>query len=166
MAKGKITKKSEVPDPGVLGFFGIDPVTDAIKASRFDVQEEIEIIITHVRDGDPKVSLPALKHLRTVLKEVAAANGLFGTVQQTRSVEDKEGKVTKTLSTNTLLSNLMKENENDKTQDGYEVLSPIEKTNHVLQEPLPKNPGGSGGRIKSAGTDGAYDGNDGNTEDV
>ncbi len=60
---GKITKANAPKDLGVSGFVGLDPVSSAIKASRFDVQEEIEILITSVRDADPKVQLPALKHL-------------------------------------------------------------------------------------------------------
>ena len=125
MAKGKI-KKVTKPDPGVASFFGIEPISDAMRASRFDVHEEIETLIAWARDSDPKVSLPALKQLRTVMKDIAAANGLFGKVQQTRSVEGETQKVTSTVSTHALLSNLRKENEHDKTQSGYEVLDPIE----------------------------------------
>mgnify|MGYP003143144186 CR=1 FL=1 len=125
---GKITKSNPPRDMGVSGFFGLDPVSSAIRASRFDVQEEIEILITLARDADPKVQLPAIKHLRSVLKEVATANGLFGTVQETRSVDSGTQKVSSTLSTQTLLSNLQKENENDKQQDGYEILEPIKTT--------------------------------------
>ena len=126
---GKITKAKAPKDLGVSGFFGLDPVSSAIRASRFDVQEEIEILITLARDADPKVQLPALKHLRSVLKEVATANGMFGTVQETRSVDSGEQKVSSTLSTQTLLSNLKKENENGKEKEGYEILKPIEATN-------------------------------------
>ena len=126
MSNGKIKKANRKQDHGVCGFFGIDPINDAIRASRFDVQEEIESIITLARDSDPKVSLPALKHLRTVLKEVATANGLLGTVQQTKSVENEGQKLTSTVSTHTLLSNLMKENVNEKENNGYRVIAPIE----------------------------------------
>jgi hypothetical protein len=123
---GKITKANAPKDLGVSGFFGLDPISSAIRASRFDVQEEIETIISLVRDADPKVQLPALKHLRTVLKEVAAANGLFGTVQETRSMDTGQQKVSSTLSTQTLLSNLRKENEHEREQAGYEILNPVE----------------------------------------
>jgi hypothetical protein len=165
MAKGKIIKKKKkssagAPDMGVLGFFGLDPVTDAVRASRFDVQEEIETIISLVRDADPKVSLSALKHLRTVLKEVAAANGLFGTVQQTKSVEGEGQKVTRTLSTNTLLSNLVKENQNEKIQSGgYEILSPVEATNNrkLSGRTLSDSPGGSTAHPERGGTEGVYE---------
>ena len=141
---GKITKANAPKDLGVSGFFGLDPVSSAIKASRFDVQEEIEILITLVRDADPKVQLPALKHLRTVLKEVATANGLFGTVQETRSVDSGDQKISSTLSTQTLLSNLKKENENDKQKAGYEILKPVETSKPKDQ--LRDGPGGAAGQ--------------------
>tara|TARA_R100000995_G_scaffold79374_1_gene50407 strand:+ start:487 stop:987 length:501 start_codon:yes stop_codon:yes gene_type:complete len=166
MANGKIKKISKQKDEGVLAFFGMDPVSDAIQASRFDVQEEIETLITWARDSDPKVSLPALKHLRSVLREVAQANGLFGTVQQTKSVEDQGQTLTSTVSTHTLLSNLTKENENEKNRTGYQVLEPIEATESKSKKSFGRGLGGSVARSGGDGTDELDKNYDGDIEEL
>ena len=166
MANGKITKAKSNEDKGVLAFFGIDPVSDGIRASRFDVQEEIETLITWARDSDPKVSLPALKHLRSVLKEVAQANGLFGTVQQTKSVEDQGQKLTSTVSTHALISNLTKENENEKNRTGYQVLEPIEAAELKKTRSFSESLGGSVARSNGAGTDDSDEGHNGDIEEL
>jgi hypothetical protein len=114
MAKRKaITKK----DRGVAGFFGTGPLENAIRGSRFDVQEEMEILIRLSRDPDPKVALPALKQFRSVLKEIASVNGMFGSLQQTKKLEGDYEVVEQKVSTNTLLTNLRKDNEQEQDNE-------------------------------------------------
>ena len=107
MPRKAIAKK----DKGVAGFFGTGPLENAIRASRFDVQEEIEILIGLSRDPDPKVALPALKQFRAVVKEIASVNGMFGNMQETRKLEGETEVVEQKVSTSALLTNLRQDNE-------------------------------------------------------
>jgi len=122
MAKKKaITKK----DRGISGFFGTGPLENAIRGSRFDVQEEMEILIRLARDPDPKVALPALRQFRSVLKEVGSVNGMFGSLQQTKKLEGDGEVVEQKMSTNTLLTNLRKNNEQDDEENtAHEIYKP------------------------------------------
>tara|TARA_Y100001938_G_scaffold135254_1_gene196707 strand:+ start:16879 stop:17256 length:378 start_codon:yes stop_codon:yes gene_type:complete len=113
MPQKKITKA----DRGIAGFFGTGPLESAIRGSRFDVQEEMEILIGLARDPDPKVALPALKQFRAVIKEVASINAMFGSVQQTKKIEGHNEVVEQKVSTSTLLTNLRKDNEQDNPKE-------------------------------------------------
>ena len=57
MSSKEIVKKSDI-----TSFYGMDGFNLSLKASQFDVMEEMNTIIQLIRDPDPKVSLPALKH--------------------------------------------------------------------------------------------------------
>ena len=128
MSKKKSLKK---PEQGLTQFFGANAASSAVRASGFDIHEEIETIIGWARDADPKVSLPALKHLRSVLKEIAVADGMFGTVQETRKTEEGNNSVQQTVSTHALLSNLREDNEKQATEffqkKTHEVHLPLEE---------------------------------------
>ena len=117
--------KSLRPDI-IGGFFGVDPFEAAISASRFDIQEELEILIALVRDPDPKIALPALKQFRGILKDVAGANGYFGSIEKTQRSNTEDQVIEQKMSTNVLLSNLRRDNEQDRQQIEYEVHEPLE----------------------------------------
>ena len=123
MPRKAITKK----DRGIAGFFGTGPLESAIRGSRFDVQEEMEILIGLARDPDPKVALPALRQFRAVLKEIATINSMLGSVQQTKKIEGHNEVVEQKVSTSTLLTNLRKDNEQD---------DPEEDPPHEIHRPL------------------------------
>jgi len=101
----------------ITSFYGLDGAAAAIKASTFDVMEELNTIIQHVRVPDPKVSLPALRQFRGVMKEIVSANGMIGTVKQTETIPDSN--VSRTMSSSTLLTNLR--NKNGEIQDQKEI---------------------------------------------
>lgn len=174
MAKKK-TEIKKRDNKDLTGFFGMEPAASAIQASGFDIHEEMETIIRWSRDADPKVSLPALKHLRTVLKEIAVANGMFGTVQQTRKADNGEQSVQQTISTHTLLSNLRKENEQQATEffqatGNHETFLPLEEQ-HPSKEPekffsQDSQDKGSRGPGPGAGPGGADEGGLRDPEDV
>jgi hypothetical protein len=97
----------------ITSFYGLDGAAAAIKASTFDIMEEMNTIIQHVRDPDPKVSLPALRQFRSVMKEVIGANGMIGIVQQTETLPNSN--ISRTMSATTLLTSLR--NQNVKIED-------------------------------------------------
>lgn len=101
------------PEMAVLGFYAIDGVDAAIKGSAFDVDEEVRTIIRHIRDKDPKVSLAALRHFRSVVKEVVQANGIIGSFQQTQIVPGEEGSMRRVMTTRSILSRMQDTNERD-----------------------------------------------------
>lgn len=95
-------------DEGVMGFFGTPGVGAALRASSFDVQEEVETLIRHFRDPDPKVSLRAHGRLRTVLKEVATASGLL-TKQEFSQTDPGTGTTVKVSATAARIASKMKD---------------------------------------------------------
>ena len=126
--KSQITKKTlgsiqetQGDDNAVFGFYNLSPLETALRQSSFDIQEEIEILVRHVRDPDPKVSLSALKQFRSVLKDVVTMNGMVG---QARQTTDDSGSVTQTLSTGGLLNSLRRENDQPQSEAPYHVLNP------------------------------------------
>ena len=119
-------RKSSKPNDVIGGFFGGEPFEAAIKASRFDIQEELEILIALVRDPDPKVALPAQRQFRAMLKDVAGANGYFGSIEKTQRSSSEEQFIEQKMSTNVLLSNLRRDNEQDRQEIEYEVHEPVE----------------------------------------
>ncbi len=117
---GKIQKVSS--EEVVTSFYGLDGAASAIKASNFDIMEEITMVIQHTRDPDPKVSLPALRHFRSLLKELVLSNGMIGTVKQTETLPDTN--VSRTMSSSTLLTNLRSQNGQiqDQVERKHEIL--------------------------------------------
>ena len=114
----------------ITSFYGLDGAAAAIKASTFDIMEEMNTIIQHVRDPDPKVSLPALRQFRSVMKEVIGANGMIGIVQQTETLPDSN--ISRTMSSSTLLTSLR--NQNDKIEDQNQ-----KEANHQILEARSSN---------------------------
>jgi len=124
----------------IASFYGLDAAGLALKASSFDVMEEVQTLIQHVRDPDPKVSLPALRHFRSLLREIATANGMIGQVQQTQLTEDGDGSVRRTMSTSTLLTNLRNQNETE--DQAEEELEGESQTRHEVFLPTSHLPRG------------------------
>ena len=118
--------KSSKPNDIIGGFFGVEPFEAAIRASRFDIQEELEILIGLIRDPDPKIALPAQRQFRAMLKDVAGANGYFGAVERTQRSNTDEHVIEQKMSTNVLLTNLRRDNEQDRQEIEYEVHKPHE----------------------------------------
>jgi len=73
------------PSDHVTGFFGTAGLEAAISTTGFDSQEEMETLIRHFRDPDPKVSLRAHGRIRAVLKEVAVASGIVARQEVSRT---------------------------------------------------------------------------------
>ena len=120
-----MTKKNEIvkPEPpdAVLGFFSVEGPSAGIQASAFDVREEMELTIRHARDPDPKISLAGLRHFRTILKDVANANGLVGSIQEVRENKSEDGTTVKqVVSTNALLSRLQERRHASTIEDHLE----------------------------------------------
>lgn len=106
------------PDEEVVSFFGTPGIGAAVRASKFDVQEEFETLIRHFRDPDPKISLRAHGRLRAVLKEVAAASGLLAR-QEYSQTDPGTGTTVKVSATAARIANKMK---------GLDVKIPITET--------------------------------------
>ncbi len=128
------------PADAVMGFYDVSGMECAIQASEFDSREEMETIIRHIRDGDARVSLQALRHFRTVLKDVLVTSGRIGLARQ-EVVEEQEGrKMRRSVATQTLLTRMEANSEHAGSGHRYEHLPP--------QQPLDR-PG-----LAEAGTDG------------
>ena len=131
--QGKIQKTTS--EDVITSFYGLDGAAAAIKASSFDLMEEMNTIIQHARDPDPKVSLAALKQFRSVMKEVVNSNGMIGTIQQTEVVNDN---VSRTMSSSTLLTNLRNQNgeiSNQKEiEQKHEIICPKESSKKSNEE--------------------------------
>tara|TARA_R100000234_G_scaffold45120_1_gene26935 strand:- start:9726 stop:10130 length:405 start_codon:yes stop_codon:yes gene_type:complete len=119
------SEKAITQSKGTLpSFYNLDAFNVAVKASDFDIFEEVDILVSHMRDPDPKVSLPALKHFRSIMKDVAQSNGLISNVHRSLSIDDEKGKIIeqKITTTQSLLSNLeednRKENQRTDTEEG------------------------------------------------
>lgn len=150
--QGQITPFS--PEETITSFYGLDGAAASIKASAFDLMEEMEIIIGHARDPDPKVSLAALKQFRSVMKEITTNNGMFATIQQTEMLDNN---TSRTVSSSTLLTNLRSQNgqiQNQKeVKQKHEILSPYQ-TDKRESSAVSTMPNGCG-PVKNNDTDGA-----------
>ena len=125
----------DLDDKGLHSFYGMDGFGAAVHASRFDIKEEIQQIINLIRDEDPHISLSALRQFRSVLKDIVSVNGMLGRLEH-KIVSTPEGEVTtKTLSTNALISQLRRNNEDQEEKGSYEVFDPIEGSKESTPEP-------------------------------
>ena len=70
-------------DEVIRSYFGLDGVAGALKASNWEVGEEVERLVEFSRDPDPKVAMQAMKQLRGVVRETAEINGII----QSRNAE-------------------------------------------------------------------------------
>lgn len=76
-------KKVQSGDDVIRSYFGLDGVALALKASQWEVREEVERLVEFSRDSDPKVAMQAMKQLRGVVRETAEINGII----QSRNAE-------------------------------------------------------------------------------
>lgn len=70
-------------DEVIRSYFGLDGVSLALRASNWEVGEEVERLVEFSRDPDPKVAMQAMKQLRGVVRETAEINGII----QSRNAE-------------------------------------------------------------------------------
>ena len=104
---------------GIRGFYTGHGAELSIMANEFDAREEMDTIIRHVRDRDPKVSLAALRLFRAVTRDIAVANGQFAKVSQEEIGPDG---VTRRMTTTTTLM--------DKVQQGNDRARQLTSGNH------------------------------------
>lgn len=80
----------------ITSFYDMDMVAMGVADTGFTPQEEMRLLIRHVRDPDPSVSLNALKHFRKVMGDVLVRNGLVGNITQqvVEQVDDHTQKIT------------------------------------------------------------------------
>ncbi len=133
-----MTKKGEIQTPpaddAIVGFFCMEGASQGLLSSKFDAREEMEITLRHARDPDPKISLAGLRHLRSILKDVATANGIVGSMSEVRETTGEDGsKVRQVVSTNKLISRIKEGRtrvQNHNSEKGHlEHHSPQERSN-------------------------------------
>ena len=90
----------------VTSFYAASEVEYALQNARFDLHEEMTILMRHIRDPDPKTSLAALRQFRMILKEVAVLSGMMGRVKQTEMERDGSVTTTREIATETLLGRM------------------------------------------------------------
>ena len=135
------TIQKTTPEDIITSFYGLDGAAAALKASDFDLMEEMSTIIQHSRDPDPKVSLAALKQFRSVMKEITNNNGMFATIQQTEMIDEN---TSRTMSSSTLLTNLRNQNGEISNQkeikQKHEIICPKEGSKKSNEEPRQRLP--------------------------
>jgi hypothetical protein len=85
------TQKQVQDDDVVMSFFCPTRVGTAIKATQWDVAEEMERLVDLARNGSGKTSLDAMKRIREVVREVAELNGMITTTNATQTVTETSG---------------------------------------------------------------------------
>lgn len=120
----------------VMGLFNLDGVGLALADARFDQAELVRIMISHARDGDPKVSLPGVRQLLAYTKDVATLNGRIGQARVSRKESDESGTTQRTVTSNTLVSRLTQTRPSGPLQAGTTHHPPHEPTLDG-QAPLP-----------------------------
>ena len=85
------TQKQVQDDDVVMSFFYPTRVGTAIKATQWDVAEEMERLVDLARNGSGKTSLDAMKRIREVVREVAELNGMITTTNATQTVTETSG---------------------------------------------------------------------------
>lgn len=108
MTPRSLSKKQEdVHDDAVMAFFCPTRVGAAIRATQWDVSEEMERLVDLARNGSGKTSLDAMKRIREVVREVAELNGMITTTNATQTVTETSGDgTTVTQSASRLVSSL------------------------------------------------------------
>jgi hypothetical protein len=98
-------KREESSDEVIRSYFGLDGVGLALRASGWEVREEVERLVEFSRDSDPKVAMAAMKQLRGVVRETAEINGIIRS--QNAEITHVEGNQTvKISSTSKLVQSL------------------------------------------------------------
>jgi hypothetical protein len=100
-------KREESSDEVIRSYFGLDGVGLALRASGWEVREEVERLVEFSRDSDPKVAMAAMKQLRGVVRETAEINGIIRS--QNAEITHVEGNQTVRISATTKLVQSLQE---------------------------------------------------------
>ena len=100
-------KREESSDDVIRSYFGLDGVGLALRASGWEVREEVERLVEFSRDSDPKVAMAAMKQLRGVVRETAEINGIIRS--QNAEITHVEGNQTVRISATTKLVQSLQE---------------------------------------------------------
>lgn len=65
----------------LLTFFNLEGIDLSLSKNVFSQEELLDLMINHVRSGDPKISQKGIDQFLKYVKDVAQANGLIGTVK-------------------------------------------------------------------------------------
>lgn len=107
ISKFERSKEQEVPhDERIMSFFCPSTVGGAIRASDWDVAEEIERLTSIARGDSEKNAMQAMKQIREIVREVAELNGMITATTASITNADESGTRTITKSANRLVSNL------------------------------------------------------------
>lgn len=92
---GRIVIREEggLPERVMKILSNMDGLEEVLRANAFDQEELVQIIISHIRDVDPKVSQAGIKTFFDYTDRLARNNGLMVTASQERT--DANGNVTR-----------------------------------------------------------------------
>jgi hypothetical protein len=95
------------PEEAIVGFFSMDGASEAVLSNQFDLKEEMSLTIKLARSEDPQVSVAGLKLFRSIVRDVAKANGLMAQISEVRERKGDDGTtVRQVVSTNNLVNRL------------------------------------------------------------
>lgn len=136
-----------VRSQAVERFLDVDSLGMAMDLNAFDVEEEVGIVVGMVRDPDPKVAGPALRHLRAMRLDAAKASGLLGQFKQEQTTTDEHGNKTRRIATTTrLLSRMAQENDDDAgSRATHQHFRPLQRRDDDAGEVGPADVGEGGG---------------------
>ena len=103
----KKIERARPDDEEIRAFFGMEGVALGLRATGWEAREEVERLVGFSRDLDPKVAMPAMKQLRSVVRETAEINGIISS--QNAEITHTEGNQTVKISASTKLVQSMKE---------------------------------------------------------
>ena len=81
----------QVHDDQIMAFFCPTRVGAAVRATGWDVGEEMERLVELARNGSGKTSIDAMKRIREIAREVAELNGMITTATATQTVTEVNG---------------------------------------------------------------------------
>lgn len=100
---GEIEVQKEVPKEA-LDFFEAQRLSDAIKATGFTVEEEMETLVGHIRDAPNSWAfLAAMRHYQSRVKEALELSGHISSLVQHVEHVDEEGTLTRMASSSAML---------------------------------------------------------------
>ena len=103
----KKIERARPDDEEIRAFFGMEGVALGLRSTGWEAREEVERLVGFSRDLDPKVAMPAMKQLRSVVRETAEINGIISS--QNAEITHTEGNQTVKISASTKLVQSMKE---------------------------------------------------------
>ena len=103
----KKIERAKPDDEEIRAFFGMEGVALGLRSTGWEAREEVERLVGFSRDLDPKVAMPAMKQLRSVVRETAEINGIISS--QNAEITHTEGNQTVKISASTKLVQSMKE---------------------------------------------------------